>query len=315
MPIVRHSHKRDYTVIDNKSIQDNRLSFGSRGLHHLMLSLPDDWEFSQKWLEQQAKEGRISVRRYVAELIEYGYIDRRKERIKGRFKTVWDIREFSNSPGVESNPRPPGDGYRPRSTASGSPPPVTVPNTKYLEQSTDQQSNKELNTHDPERVHEKNKPTEPDQQPSPVNPTNQTETPKVDKRVAGDKNSAARFENNFTTRMQLPPWRTGYGVNDWKEEILQGYIKRGLQKGWKSCDRADAVGYFANCEKKSRAGEAEEFEKAVAMCEEIQRAIDSAGERHLKTVPTISEMSESERQDSLAELQRVKATRELVNAS
>lgn len=50
MAVLRKAHKSNFTVIDNQVFKSN-LSLKARGLLCTMLSLPDNWEFSEKGLQ------------------------------------------------------------------------------------------------------------------------------------------------------------------------------------------------------------------------------------------------------------------------
>lgn len=65
---------KNYTVHTNHSIRDNRLTLRAKGLHILMLSLPDDWEFSVKGLASICKEGTAMIRSALKELEAAGYL-------------------------------------------------------------------------------------------------------------------------------------------------------------------------------------------------------------------------------------------------
>jgi hypothetical protein len=54
-------------------INDNRLSWGAKGLHLYALSKPDDFRFMLKELVKHSPDGRIKLNGYVKELIQYGY--------------------------------------------------------------------------------------------------------------------------------------------------------------------------------------------------------------------------------------------------
>lgn len=79
MTTIRVHHERDYTVIDNSALQDSRLSFVARGIHHLLLSYPDGWEVQVKQLQEQTpKEGRDAIRKALTELKNFGYVVKAK---------------------------------------------------------------------------------------------------------------------------------------------------------------------------------------------------------------------------------------------
>jgi hypothetical protein len=94
--IRRAKHEKNYTVILNATIQDSRLSWKARGLHHYILSLPDDWDICIAHLsEQSLNDGMAIVKSALKELETFGYLSKvRLKDDRGRFlKCVWDIYE------------------------------------------------------------------------------------------------------------------------------------------------------------------------------------------------------------------------------
>jgi hypothetical protein len=71
--INRNSNSQTYTIAPNCFINDNRLSWGAKGLHLYALSKPDDFRFMLKELVKHSPDGRIKLNGYVKELIQYGY--------------------------------------------------------------------------------------------------------------------------------------------------------------------------------------------------------------------------------------------------
>jgi hypothetical protein len=66
-------HERDYLVIANATVQDDRLSWEARGLLVYLLSLPADWEIRVSHLQTKGNAGRDALRRMLRELQECGY--------------------------------------------------------------------------------------------------------------------------------------------------------------------------------------------------------------------------------------------------
>lgn len=64
----------NFTTIDNGIFQDRRLTNSARGLLVLMLSLPNDWDFSVKGLVAICREGERAVKSALRELKELGYL-------------------------------------------------------------------------------------------------------------------------------------------------------------------------------------------------------------------------------------------------
>lgn len=77
-----------WTLIDNRSLNDGRLSFRARGVLAFILSKPDNWRMSAASLTRQALEGRDAITRALSELEAAGYLQRVRTRDSaGRWKT------------------------------------------------------------------------------------------------------------------------------------------------------------------------------------------------------------------------------------
>lgn len=74
--IRRAPHETSYAVIRNEAIRDKRLSFKARGLLTLLLSMPDDWRVTSRWLAGQGPDGRDAVMSGLRELEAAGYLRR-----------------------------------------------------------------------------------------------------------------------------------------------------------------------------------------------------------------------------------------------
>lgn len=80
MAVFRIEKTRDYTVMSNHHLRNKKLSLKAKGLLSLMLSLPDDWDYTTKGLAQICKESVDCICGGVSELEEQGYVIR--ERIR-----------------------------------------------------------------------------------------------------------------------------------------------------------------------------------------------------------------------------------------
>lgn len=78
MAVMRVEKNSDYTVVDNFYLRDKRLSLKTKGLFTIMLSLPDDWDFSINGLAAFLKDGRDSIAKALSELESFGYLKRRR---------------------------------------------------------------------------------------------------------------------------------------------------------------------------------------------------------------------------------------------
>ncbi len=80
MAVFRIDKTRDYTVMANHHLRNKSLSLKAKGLLSLMLSLPDDWDYTTKGLAMICKDGVDSICSTVRELESAGYIQRRRIR-------------------------------------------------------------------------------------------------------------------------------------------------------------------------------------------------------------------------------------------
>lgn len=94
MAILKNPGKNSFTVVDNYALRDSRLSLKARGLLVTMLSLPDNWQFSENGLcSIFEKDGQASIRSGLKELEDGGYLVRKRTRDDhGRVSSVeWVI--------------------------------------------------------------------------------------------------------------------------------------------------------------------------------------------------------------------------------
>ena len=80
MPVCRIMKENNYTRVSNHYLRDNSLSFKAKGLLTLMLSLPEDWDYTIAGLAQFTADGRVSIANTIRELEECGYIRRSQNR-------------------------------------------------------------------------------------------------------------------------------------------------------------------------------------------------------------------------------------------
>lgn len=95
MSVFRIHKTENYTVMSNTHFKEKKMSLKAKGLLSLMLSLPDTWEYSISGLTKLSKDGKDSVMSALAELEEFGYLERsRITNDKGQFSGVqYDIYE------------------------------------------------------------------------------------------------------------------------------------------------------------------------------------------------------------------------------
>jgi len=80
MPVFRIEKTKDYTVMSNHHLRDTDLSLKAKGMLSLMLSLPEDWDYTLAGLAHICKDGLASIRTTVMELEENGYLSRQRLR-------------------------------------------------------------------------------------------------------------------------------------------------------------------------------------------------------------------------------------------
>ena len=86
MAVMRVNKTADYTVISNSHFREKEMSLKAKGLLSLMLSLPDNWDYSIAGLVALSKDGKDSVMNTLTELETFGYLKRTKVKDdKGKF--------------------------------------------------------------------------------------------------------------------------------------------------------------------------------------------------------------------------------------
>ena len=80
MAVFRVEKTRNYTVMSNQHLRDRALSLKAKGLLSLMLSLPEDWDYTTRGLARICRDGLDSICATVRELEGAGYIVRKRER-------------------------------------------------------------------------------------------------------------------------------------------------------------------------------------------------------------------------------------------
>ena len=80
MAVFRINKTQDYTVMSNFHLKDRSLSLKSKGLLSLILSLPEDWNYTTRGLAAICKEGVDSIGTALKELERAGYIKRNRLR-------------------------------------------------------------------------------------------------------------------------------------------------------------------------------------------------------------------------------------------
>lgn len=74
--VFRVEKTANFTVMSNTHLKDRRLSYKSKGLLSVILSLPPDWDYTITGLAVIAADGVDSVKTAIKELEQYGYVSR-----------------------------------------------------------------------------------------------------------------------------------------------------------------------------------------------------------------------------------------------
>ena len=80
MAVFRIERTKNYTVMSNYHLRDKALSLKSKGLLSMMLSLPEDWNYTTRGLAKICKEGVDAIGGALRELEAAGYIVRHQLR-------------------------------------------------------------------------------------------------------------------------------------------------------------------------------------------------------------------------------------------
>ena len=103
MSVIRVEKNRNYTVIHNEFLRNKELSLKAKGLLAMILSLPDDWNYSINGLVSICKENITAVRNSLKELESFGHVVIEKTKNeRGQFVYNYTIYEIPvDSPPIE----------------------------------------------------------------------------------------------------------------------------------------------------------------------------------------------------------------------
>ena len=79
MSVIRVNKTANYTVMSNHCFKEKDMSLKAKGLLSLMLSLPEDWDYSIGGLATLSRDGKDSVMNALKELEEHKYLKRIKK--------------------------------------------------------------------------------------------------------------------------------------------------------------------------------------------------------------------------------------------
>lgn len=94
MAVFRINKSKNYTVMSNYHLKDKKLSLKAKGLLSMMLSLPDEWDYSINGLMKISKEGKTAIKSTLQELKTNKYLTITKSKDnQGKFEYIYDIFE------------------------------------------------------------------------------------------------------------------------------------------------------------------------------------------------------------------------------
>lgn len=104
MTTIRVKKDARYFTASNEPFNDKKLSWEARGLMGYLLSKPNDWQVNQTDIEKQGTAGREKVRRMLAELRKYGYMNRIRITVEhNKFDWITEVYESpSQNPSINS---------------------------------------------------------------------------------------------------------------------------------------------------------------------------------------------------------------------
>ena len=74
MTVIKVNKTKNYTVMSNYHLKEKEMSLKAKGLLSLMLSLPDNWDYSIAGLVAICKENETAIKSTLEELKEFGYL-------------------------------------------------------------------------------------------------------------------------------------------------------------------------------------------------------------------------------------------------
>lgn len=96
MPKVQNEMKRDFTVVHNAFLRDEKLGITERGLLITMLCKPDNYNFTIRGLAYELTDGVTKISNALNKLEKLGYLKRQRIIEKGKFADM--LYRFSDEP-------------------------------------------------------------------------------------------------------------------------------------------------------------------------------------------------------------------------
>ena len=191
MAVFRVERTQNYTVMSNYHLRDKGLSLKAKGLLSLMLSLPEDWDYTLSGLARISLEGKDAIRAAVVELEKAGYVQRRQTTDKkGKFASnEYIIREYP----VSHEPPPEGP--------SSANPLSENPTTEKPSTENTTQINKDKKITDPQITESFPFPSSPSTTPDPATTMKEAKGRKREKRKTVLYNAPATIENHYAAQV------------------------------------------------------------------------------------------------------------------
>lgn len=100
---LRVVDRKQFTVVDSRTVNDKSLSLRARGLLVWLLDKPDGWRVNSQEISKQCTEGREAIRTAIRELEDAGYVTRLKYQLDdGQWFTETIVSERPERKEVES---------------------------------------------------------------------------------------------------------------------------------------------------------------------------------------------------------------------
>ena len=97
MTVMRVNKTSNYTVMSNYHLKEKEMSLKAKGLLSMMLSLPDNWDYSISGLVALCKENESAIKSALNELKKFGYLKVTKlnpsQTETGRYEYIYDVFE------------------------------------------------------------------------------------------------------------------------------------------------------------------------------------------------------------------------------
>lgn len=105
MAVFRIEKTNNYTVMSNYHLREKEMTLKAKGLLSLMLSLPNNWDYTIEGLVTICKENETAIKSTLKELKDFGYLKILKvQNQKGQFEYEYNIYEkpYNKKPEVEN---------------------------------------------------------------------------------------------------------------------------------------------------------------------------------------------------------------------